>query len=91
VFHAGFGLDTVFDSSAGAVIGDAIQVDSSLFADFAAISVARCASRLVVALRCPQYDRADWREPSSLNAVISCAEVVSPLSLSKLTKDSFLM
>ncbi|MEA2879899.1 MAG: hypothetical protein QOF14_5095, partial [Hyphomicrobiales bacterium] len=37
VFHAGFGLDTISDFAAGASIGDVIQVDASLFADFAAI------------------------------------------------------
>ncbi|MGB9366340.1 MAG: calcium-binding protein [Xanthobacteraceae bacterium] len=37
VFHAGFGLDTISDFAAGAGIGDVIQVDTSLFADFAAI------------------------------------------------------
>jgi Ca2+-binding RTX toxin-like protein len=37
VFHAGFGLDTISDFSAGAAIGNVIQVDASLFADFAAI------------------------------------------------------
>ncbi len=37
VFHAGFGLDTISDFAAGAGVGDVIQVDSSLFANFAAI------------------------------------------------------
>jgi Ca2+-binding RTX toxin-like protein len=37
VFHAGFGLDTISDFAAGASVGDVIQVDSSLFANFAAI------------------------------------------------------
>jgi Ca2+-binding RTX toxin-like protein len=37
VFHAGFGLDTISDFAAGASVGDMIQVDTSLFADFAAI------------------------------------------------------
>ena len=37
VFHAGFGLDTISDFAAGASVGDVIQVNSSLFANFAAI------------------------------------------------------
>jgi len=37
VFHAGFGLDTISDFAAGSSIGDVIQVDTSLFADFSAI------------------------------------------------------
>jgi len=37
VFHTGFGLDTISDFAAGAGVGDVIQVDTSLFADFAAI------------------------------------------------------
>ena len=38
VFHAGFGLDSITDFAAGAGIGDVIQVDTSLFANFAAIT-----------------------------------------------------
>jgi serralysin len=37
VFHAGFGLDTISDFAAGSAVGDVIQVDSSLFANFAAV------------------------------------------------------
>jgi Ca2+-binding RTX toxin-like protein len=37
VFHSGFGFDSISDFAAGPDIGDVIQVDTSLFADFAAI------------------------------------------------------
>ena len=37
VFHTGFGLDTISDFAAGPAIDDVIQVDTSLFANFAAI------------------------------------------------------
>jgi Ca2+-binding RTX toxin-like protein len=37
VFHAGFGLDAVTDFTAGAAVGDVIQVDAALFFDFADI------------------------------------------------------
>jgi hypothetical protein len=37
VFHAGFGNDTVNGFVAGLGIVDMIQVDTSLFADFAAV------------------------------------------------------
>ena len=37
MFHAGFGLDSITDFAAGAGVGDVIQVDTSLFADFADI------------------------------------------------------
>jgi serralysin len=37
VFHAGDGLDTISDFAAGAAVGDVIQVDTSLFANFADI------------------------------------------------------
>jgi len=37
VFHAGYGLDTISDFAAGAAVGDVIQVDASLFANFADI------------------------------------------------------
>jgi phosphodiesterase/alkaline phosphatase D-like protein len=40
VFHAGFGTDTISDFSAGPGIGDIIQVDQTMFADFAAILLA---------------------------------------------------
>ena len=37
VFHDGFGLDIVTDFAAGAAIGDVLQFDASLFADFATV------------------------------------------------------
>jgi hypothetical protein len=37
VFHVGYGLDTISDFAAGVSVGDVIQVDASLFANFAAI------------------------------------------------------
>jgi len=40
VFHAGFGVDTIADLSAGKGIGDVIQVDQAEFADFNAVLAA---------------------------------------------------
>jgi Ca2+-binding RTX toxin-like protein len=37
VFHAGFGKDLIADFTAGTGVGDVIQVETSIFADFAAI------------------------------------------------------
>lgn len=37
VFQAGFGDDTIGDFEAGAAVGDVIEIDSSLFADFATV------------------------------------------------------
>jgi Ca2+-binding RTX toxin-like protein len=37
VFHAGYGQDAISDFAAGASVGDVIQIDASLFANFAAI------------------------------------------------------
>jgi Ca2+-binding RTX toxin-like protein len=52
VFHAGFGLDTISDFAAGSAVGDVIQVDSSLFANFAAIQshAQQVASNTVITL-----------------------------------------
>ena len=40
VFHAGFGLDTITDLSAGPGNGDVIQFDAALFVDFDAVLLA---------------------------------------------------
>jgi Ca2+-binding RTX toxin-like protein len=40
IFHAGFGQDTITDFAAGAGIGDVIQFDSAIFANFAAVQAA---------------------------------------------------
>jgi phosphodiesterase/alkaline phosphatase D-like protein len=40
VFHAGFGTDTISAFSAGPGIGDVIQFDQTMFADFAAVLLA---------------------------------------------------
>ncbi|CEJ13853.1 Bifunctional hemolysin/adenylate cyclase precursor [bacterium YEK0313] len=40
VFAANFGKDTINDFSAGAAVGDVIQISSSIFADYAAVRAA---------------------------------------------------
>jgi Ca2+-binding RTX toxin-like protein len=44
IFHAGFGQDTITDFAAGTGIGDVIQFDSAIFANYAAVLAAATAS-----------------------------------------------
>ena len=70
VFHAGYGQDTISDFAAGAAVADVIQVDTSLFANFADIQshAAQVGSNTVITYDAANTITLTGVSVSSLNA-----------------------